>query len=64
MKQALSGKEIWTYPMRVAGDPTPKWFLVHIAPGGLLSETTIIDESSRNPGIFAGGGGVGIGIGF
>jgi hypothetical protein len=44
MKQALSGKEIWTYPMRIAGDPTPKWFLVHIAPGGVLSETYMIDD--------------------
>jgi hypothetical protein len=44
MKQALSGKEIWTYPMRVAGDPTPKWFLVHIAPDGVLSETYMIDD--------------------
>jgi hypothetical protein len=44
MKQALSGKEIWTYPMRIAGDPTPKWFLVHISPQGVLSETYMIDD--------------------
>jgi hypothetical protein len=44
MKQALSGKEIWTYPMRIAGHPTPKWFLVHISPQGVLSETYMIDD--------------------
>jgi hypothetical protein len=44
MKQALSGKEIWTYPMRIGGHPTPKWFLVHISPQGVLSETYMIDD--------------------
>jgi hypothetical protein len=44
MKQALSGNEIWTYPMRVAGHPTPKWFLVHITPERIVSETYLIDD--------------------
>jgi hypothetical protein len=44
MKQALSGNEIWTYPMRVAGHPTPKWFLVHITPESMVSETYLIDD--------------------
>lgn len=44
MKQALSGNEIWTYPMRVAGHPTPKWFLVHLTPERLVSETYLIDD--------------------
>lgn len=44
MKQALSGNEIWTYPMRVAGHPTPKWFLVHITPDRMVSETYLIDD--------------------
>jgi hypothetical protein len=44
MKQALSGNEIWTYPMRVAGHPIPKWFLVHISPDGVLRETYLIDD--------------------
>lgn len=44
MKQALSGNEIWTYPMRVAGHPTPKWFLVHITPERMVSETYLIDD--------------------
>ena len=44
MKQALSGNEIWTYPMRIAGYPTPKWFLAHISPDGVLRETYMIDD--------------------
>jgi hypothetical protein len=44
MKQALTGNEIWTYPMRVAGHPTPKWFLVHITPEKIVSETYLIDD--------------------
>ena len=44
MKQALSGNEIWTYPMRIAGHPTPKWFLAHISPDGVLRETYMIDD--------------------
>ena len=44
MKQALSGNEIWTYPMRIAGHPTPKWFLAHISPDGVLRETYLIDD--------------------
>ena len=48
MKQARTGKEIWTYPMRIAGYPRPKWFLVHIAPDGLVSETYLIDDPNYN----------------
>jgi hypothetical protein len=44
MHQALSGNEIWTYPMRIAGHPTPKWFLAHISPDGVLRETYMIDD--------------------
>jgi len=44
MKQALSGNEIWTYPMRIPGYPTPRWFLVQISPDGVLSEKTFIDD--------------------
>lgn len=44
MKQALSGSEIWTYPMRIAGHPIPKWFLAHISPDGVLRETYLIDD--------------------
>jgi hypothetical protein len=44
MKQATSGNEIWTYPMRLPGFPTPKWFLVHVTPEGVLRETYMIDD--------------------
>lgn len=44
MQQALSGNEIWTYPMRIAGHPTPKWFLAHVSPEGVLRETYLIDD--------------------
>jgi hypothetical protein len=44
MKQALSGNEIWTYPMRTPGYPTPRWFLVHVSPEGVVRETHIIDD--------------------
>ena len=44
MKQALSGNEIWTYPMRIPGYPTPKWFLAHLSPDGVLRETWLIDD--------------------
>jgi hypothetical protein len=48
MKQARTGKEIWTYPMRIAGYPRPKWFLVHISPDGVVSETYLIDDPQYN----------------
>jgi len=48
MKQARTGMEIWTYPMRVPGHPTPKWFLVHIAPDGVVRETYLIDDPNYN----------------
>ncbi len=49
MKQALSGNEIWTYPMRLPGHPTPKWFLAHISPDGILRETYLIDDPNWTP---------------
>jgi hypothetical protein len=48
MKQALSGNEIWTYPMRIAGNPTPKWFLAHVSPEGVLTETYLMDDPNFN----------------
>ena len=48
MKQALSGNEIWTYPMRIAGNPTPRWFLAHVSPDGLLVESYLIDDPNYN----------------
>ena len=44
MKQARTGKEIWTYPLRIPGFPTPKWFLVHVGPDGVVSETYLMDD--------------------
>ena len=44
MHQRLSGKDIWTYPMRIPGYPTPRWFLAHISPEGVLSEKYFIDD--------------------
>jgi hypothetical protein len=44
MKQATSGNDIWTYPMRIPGFPTPKWFLVHVSPDGMLHSTYMIDD--------------------
>jgi len=44
MKQARTGKEIWTYPLRIPGFPTPKWFLVHVGPDGVVSDTYLIDD--------------------
>jgi hypothetical protein len=44
----LGGREIWTYPMRVPGDPTPKWLLVHFTTEGAVRETQIIDDPHWN----------------
>jgi hypothetical protein len=44
MHQQLSGKDLWTYPMRIPGYPTPRWFLVQISPDGVLSEKYFIDD--------------------
>ena len=48
MKQARTGNEIWTYPMRVPGHPTPKWFLVTLTPNGVVSEAYLIDDPNYN----------------
>ena len=48
MKQARTGNEIWTYPLRIAGYPRPKWFLVHIAPDGRVSDTYLMDDPNYN----------------
>jgi hypothetical protein len=44
MKAPLSGRDIWTYPMRIPGYPTPKWFLVQLSSDGVLRETYFIDD--------------------
>jgi hypothetical protein len=47
MKQASSGNEIWSYPMRIPGYPIPRWFLAHVSPDGVLRETHMIDDPYR-----------------
>ena len=37
-------REIWTYPMRVPGYVTPRWFLVQLSFDGVLRETYFIDD--------------------
>jgi len=48
MKRPTDGNEIWTYPMRIQSDPTPKWFLVHFAPDGVVRDTYLIDDMNYN----------------
>jgi hypothetical protein len=43
MHAKLSGLDVWTYPMRVPGYPTPRWFLVNLR-GGVLESTYFIDD--------------------
>ena len=36
---------IWTYPMRIPSDPTPKWFVVQMTPAdGVVREAFLIDD--------------------
>ncbi len=49
MKVARMERDIWTYPMRVAGHPTPKWFIVQIAPDGVVRETYLMDDPAFVP---------------
>ena len=48
MKQGRTGNDIWTYPMRVPGYPTPKWFLVTVSPDGMVREAYMIDDPTYN----------------
>jgi len=41
-------RDVWTYPMRIASDPTPKWFVVHISSDGLVRETYLFDDMNYN----------------
>jgi hypothetical protein len=49
MKAARMERDIWTYPMRVAGNPTPKWFIVQISPDGVVRETYLMDDPAFVP---------------
>jgi hypothetical protein len=46
---AMSGLDIWTYPMRVPGHPTPRWFLVNLRAGVLESSYFIDDPNWVQP---------------
>jgi hypothetical protein len=62
MQVARMDRDIWTWHMKRYGDPgIPVSLNVQLSPDGVVREVYIIDESSRNSGIF---GGVGVGIGF
>lgn len=39
-----SDREIWTYPMRIPADPTPKWFVVQMSRDGVVREAFVIDD--------------------
>lgn len=45
---ARMDRDVWTYPMRIASDPTPKWFVVHISSDGLVRETYLFDDMNYN----------------
>jgi hypothetical protein len=56
-------RNIWTWHMRRFGDPgIPVQLNVQMSPDGVVREVVIIDESSRDRGIFFGG--LGFGFGF
>jgi len=43
-------RDIWTYPMRVAGHNLPKWFLVQMSTSdGVVRETYLMDDPQFTP---------------
>jgi hypothetical protein len=42
-------RDIWTYPMRVAGRPLPQWFLVQLSRDGIVRETYLMDDPQFVP---------------
>ena len=48
MKRSSDGNEFWTYPMRIPGDPTPKWFLVRLSPDDVVREAYTINDPNYN----------------
>jgi hypothetical protein len=58
-------RDIWTWHMRRYGDPgIPVSLNVQMSADGVVREVYILDESSRDPGLFAFGRGAGAGVGF
>jgi hypothetical protein len=41
-------RNVWTYPMRIESDPTPKWFVVYISPDDVVRETYLMDDMNYN----------------
>lgn len=41
-------RDVWTYPMRIEADPTPKWFVVHLSTDGIVRETYLFDDMNYN----------------
>jgi len=42
-------RDIWTYPMRIGGAPTPKWFLVQMSlADGIVRETYLMADPHYN----------------
>ena len=37
-------RAIWTYPMRIPSDPTPKWFVVQMSSDGVVREAFLMDD--------------------
>jgi hypothetical protein len=50
----LSKRTAWTYPMKIAGDPNPKWFVVQMSPDGVVRETTLMNDPQFNQSWGAG----------
>jgi hypothetical protein len=48
-KFARMQRDIWTYPMRIAGDLNPKWFIVQMSPDGVVRETYLMDDPQFQP---------------
>jgi hypothetical protein len=42
--QKLMQRTVWTYPMRIAGDPNPKWFVVQMSYDGVVRETYLMND--------------------
>jgi hypothetical protein len=50
MRIERMNREIWTYPMRIPADPTPKWFLVQLSlEDGVVRETYLMDDPDFVP---------------
>ena len=44
VRQERTKRDVWTYPMRVNGDPNPKWFVVEMSYDGVVREAFLMDD--------------------